>query len=159
MSVGVDITINGLAGALAMLEHLSGSGRAELMDGLARLGASQTQRRIQSEKTSPEGAAWPRTRDGRGALFATGAHLYQSIDHRSSDTTASWGTGWIGARVHQFGALIRPVNAKALAFRIGGKSAFAKSVTIPARPFIGVSSDNIEELRATAEAALARIAQ
>jgi len=122
----------------------------ELLDGLARMGQQQTQRRIEEEKTSPAGVAWPLTRDGRGALFVTGTHLARSIDHAASASEAKWGTGWIGAQVHQFGAVIRPKNAKALHFEVGGTSVFAKKVTIPARPYLGVSAANARDLEAAA---------
>lgn len=157
MSIAVTIDVQGLKGAMEGLSRLSGDGRAELMDALARLGALQTQRRIEAEKTTPEGRAWPLTRDGRSALFDTGTNLYQSIDHRSTDNTATWGTGWVGARVHQFGAVIRPKKGKTLVFNLGGKSVFAKSVKIPGRPFIGISRENEEQMREAAIDALRKI--
>ena len=40
------------------------------------------------------------------------------------------------APVHEFGAVITPVRAKALRFTIEGKTIFAKSVHIPARPYL-----------------------
>jgi phage gpG-like protein len=42
----------------------------------------------------------------------------------------------IQAATHQYGARIRAKNVKALRFRIGQRVVFAKSVTIPARPFL-----------------------
>ncbi len=48
--------------------------------------------------------------------------------------------------MHQEGAIIKPTDAKALAFVSGGKQVFAKKVVIPARPFVGLSSDNEQEL-------------
>ena len=59
---------------------------------------------------------------------------------------AMWGSGWIGARVHQFGAVITPKNASVLAFNVGGKSLFSMYVVIPPRPYLGVSEDNRQEL-------------
>jgi phage gpG-like protein len=136
-----------------MLTRLGATGRIEfqqLLDGLSRQGMTQTRRRIEVEKTSPEGKAWPKTRDGRGALFVTGTHLARSIDHAVVGDAAVWGSGWIGARVHQFGAVIKPVNGKALKFSIGGKTVFAKKATIPARPYLGVSEANARALEQTA---------
>ena len=42
--------------------------------------------------------------------------------------------------------MITPKTAQALAFTIGGKPVRAKSVTIPARPFVGLSEDNRAEI-------------
>jgi phage gpG-like protein len=159
VSVGVAIQLVGLDAALARLEALGRIEFDELLDGLARMGQQQTQRRIESEKTSPEGAAWPLTRDGRKALFVTGTHLYRSIDHAASASEARWGTGWIGAKVHQFGAVIRPKDAKALSFTVGGKRVVAKKVTIPARPYLGVSEQNARDLEAAAMTFIERVVQ
>ncbi len=143
-----------ILGAAQLEARLAALGLAaegqELLMGLARLGKSQTQRRISSEKTAPDGAAWLPNKAGGSTLFATGDHLYDSIDEDVSGHTARWGTGWIGAPVHQFGATIVPGNAKALAFKAGGKTVFAKKVVIPARPFLGVSDANTREIEATA---------
>jgi phage gpG-like protein len=147
---GVSVTIEGLEAAKVALSALSRLEFHELMDGLARMGQQQTQRRIEEEKTSPEGVAWKKTLDGRGALFVTGEHLARSIDHAATATEAKWGTGWIGARVHQFGATITPKNAKRLHFQLGGKDVFAKKSVIPARPYLGVSAQNAADLEAAA---------
>jgi len=159
VSVGVAIQLVGLDAALARLEALGRIEFDELLDGLARMGQQQTQRRIEDEKTTPEGAAWPLTRDGRKALFVTGTHLYRSIDHAASASEARWGTGWIGAKVHQFGAVIRPKDAKALSFTVGGKRVVAKKVTIPARPYLGVSEQNARDLEAAAMTFIERVVQ
>lgn len=156
MSLSVSIQVEGLAAAAGRLDALARVEMHELAFGLARLGRRQTQRRIETEKSSPEGQAWPKTREGRGALFVTGHHLYQSIQDHVSGLTASWGTSWIGARVHQFGAVIVPVRAKALAFRVGGKTIFRKKVTIPARAYLGISAANRAEIQSTATRFLER---
>lgn len=51
------------------------------------------------------------------------------------------------AHVHQFGATITPKKSPYLAFRgADGHMVFAKSVTIPARPFIGVDDADRADL-------------
>lgn len=150
MSIGVTIDVSGLSGMVAALERIAAFPKAELMDGLGQLGASQTKRRIMSEKRSPEGAAWKANLSGGSILFATGSNLADSIDHRSTDGEAAWGTGWIGAKIHQFGGVIKPKGGGRLAFVMGGRKVFARSVTIPARPYLGVSADNSAELQETA---------
>ncbi len=152
------LEVQGLGAVLTQMQSLEHIDKARLLDRLGTLGVSQTQRRLQSEKTSPAGAAWKKTKDGRGALFATGAHLNDTMDHRATAASVEWGTGWIGARVHQYGATIVPVKAKVLAFKVGGKSVFAKKVVIPARPFVGLSAANSVEMEKVALAFIAQAA-
>lgn len=161
MTAGITITLDvgALPAAAARLGRLAALDTHRLMEGLGALGQSQTQRRISSEKTTPEGAAWPKSQEGGSTLFKTGSHLFDSIDHAASETQASWGSGWIGARVHQFGAVIKPVNAKQLAFTFMGKQVFAKQVTIPARKYLGVSEANAREMEATAIRFIERVLQ
>jgi phage gpG-like protein len=148
--VAIQFEVAGLDAALARLNRAGSMEFQELLDGLSRMGQQQTQRRIEEEKTSPAGRAWPKTTDGRAALFVSGAHLSRSIDHAATATEARWGSGWIGARVHQFGAVITPKNAKALRFKIGGKSVVTQRALIPPRPYLGVSEDNRQDLEKTA---------
>jgi phage gpG-like protein len=54
------------------------------------------------------------------------------------DRALAWGSGKIYAAVHQFGAVIVPVRANALTFRIGKRVIHAKRVTVPARPYLGM---------------------
>lgn len=157
--VSFQLDTGDLLDVVARLEHAGRAEFLELAEGLGALGVAQTQRRIQEEKTSPAGAAWAPTSDGRGALFVTGSHLSDSISYAASGTAVQWGSGWIGAGVHQFGATIVPKNAKALRFVAGGRTVFAQSVTIPARPYLGLSADNAEEMRDTAALFLERYVQ
>lgn len=157
--VSFRIETRGLEATVAKLARFATGDRHELMQGLGRLGQEQTRRRIEVEKTTPGGAAWPKTRDGRGALFVTGAHLARSIDFTASASEARWGSGWVGARVHQFGATITPKNAKVLAFVAGGKNVFAKRVTIPSREYVGLSAENEREMIETAERFLFTVLQ
>jgi HK97 gp10 family phage protein len=45
------------------------------------------------------------------------------------------------ANIHEFGGVISAKSAKRLAFYTGGKSVFAKSVVIPARPYLRPAVD------------------
>ena len=148
--VSFQVTTSGMEAALSRLNRLSSLDKHELMDGLGRLGQMQTRRRLEVEKTSPGGAEWKKTTDGRAALFVGGTHLSRSIDYISGETEARWGSGWIGARIHQFGGVIVPVNAKCLAFKIGAQTLFRKKVTIPARPYVGMSEANKTDMVLTA---------
>ncbi|PWE52153.1 phage morphogenesis protein [Metarhizobium album] len=118
----------------------------ELMSAIGALGESQTRRRIEEEKTSPDGAAWKPNNAGTSILVDSGQHLLYSIAWRADASEAEWGSTWEYAHVHQDGMTIIPKNAKALVFEMGGKTIRAKSVTIPARPFVGLSAENRQEI-------------
>jgi len=147
MSVSITVDSSDLDEALVRLRPLFDFEPAPLMDAIAALGESQTRRRIEVEKTGPDGTAWAPNRNGTSILRETGRHLLDSVASRSSATEAEWGASWEFAHVHQYGAVIEAKDAKALAFQIGGESVFAKRVTIPARPFVGVSAENEAEIR------------
>ena len=88
--------------------------------------------------------AYEAIKRGPGILRAS-LMLQRSITFQVSGGTVSVGSNRIYAAVHQFGATIKPVNGKALKFKLGGqgkkgnKAGFvqAKSVHIPARPYLG----------------------
>lgn len=150
MMSSIVLTVTGVEQAVAKLGAVLTMTHMELAEGLGALGQSQTQRRIEAEKTAPDGKPWAKTRDGRGALFRTGAHLYDSIDYKASGMNAIWGSGWPLAVVHQEGREIRAKKGKALRFVAGGATHFRAKVSIPARPFIGLSADNADEMEKTA---------
>jgi phage gpG-like protein len=74
--------------------------------------------------------------------------LMGSITMRAGANQVEVGTNKIYGPIHQFGGTIVPRKAKALAFRMGGGNSpltFAQKVTIPARPFLGISAgDEVE---------------
>jgi phage virion morphogenesis protein len=106
----------------------------------------------------PDGTPWvplnpfyAAIKRGSGILRGSGMSggLMGSITMNASEGAVEVGTNKIYAGVHQFGAVIKPRRAKALAFRMGGNNsplAFARSVTIPARPFLGISAEDETEI-------------
>lgn len=128
------------------LEPLFDFDGTELMTAIAALGESQTRRRIEEEKTAPDGTPWKPNHAGTPILVATGQHLLSSLIWTSSTTDAEWGATWEYAHVHQDGMTIVPKTAEKLVFQMGGRTVFAKEVTIPARPFVGLSDDNEQEI-------------
>lgn len=152
MEIGVSIVIDAssIDGAFAALAPILDFEPSELMSAIGAMGEMQTRRRISSEKTSPDGAAWPPNKAGTSILVETGQNLLASIAHSSSAEQAEWGASWEFAHVHQEGMTITPKNGTMLKwwYQQGGNVhfAFAKSVTIPARPFVGISDDNAQEI-------------
>jgi phage gpG-like protein len=81
-------------------------------------------------------------------------HLYASITHRASPTSVEVGSNAIYAAIHQFGGTIKAKDAKALRFRIGDVWVTKESVTIPARPFLGIDDDDRQMIVETVADAL-----
>lgn len=145
---GVSITVDvfDFAKVEALVTRLSAFDATELMSAVGAMGESQTRRRITDEKTAPDGTAWAPNREGTSILSKTGEHLLGSIAWVSSAAEAEWGAAWEYAHVHQFGATITPKSAAQLSFMLGGSLVHAKKVTIPSRPFVGLSAENGEEI-------------
>jgi phage virion morphogenesis protein len=80
-----------------------------------------------------------RERAMRGGLFA-------SLASEQAGKSLRIGTNKIYAAVHQFGATIEARQAPALVFRLGGRLVKTQSVEIPARPYLGISEEDREEI-------------
>ncbi len=108
------------------LKRIQHAPTGSLLDSIAAEVASQTQRRISTEKTSPEGVPWKawstRYAAKRGAgksLLMNEGNLVDDIQFQVSGNEAIVGSSLIYAATHQMGR---------------GK--------IPARPFLGISESN-----------------
>lgn len=100
----------------------------------------------------PDGNAWAPLnpvyaagKRGNGILRESGMSggLMGSITFAAGRDQVRVGTNKIYAAIHQFGGTIRPVSASHLVFPMGGGYATVESVTIPARPFLGVSQQDV----------------
>ena len=144
------ITIDGLEAAIGAIAGLAELDEDELLTAIGAEGESQTRRRIEEEKTAPDGTPWKPNRAGTPILLASGNNLRDSVAYVVGAGYAEWGASWEYAHVHQDGAVIKPRHGKALKFWwvAGGHTNFAvvKSVTIPARPFVGLSDDNRRDI-------------
>lgn len=115
---------------------------APLMDEIGSLLTTSTIDRFERER-APDGQPWLpsiRAREEGGQTLTESARLRTSITHRVGNRSVEIGTNVVYAAVHQLGATIRAKHAKALRFKVGGRFATVKQVTIPARPFLGVSA-------------------
>lgn len=104
----------------------------------------------------PGGTPWPMSRramvQGGRTLIDKGG-LVSSITSRATSNRVEWGVmaktrSAKFAASHQFGVTIRPKKGPFLIFRgPDGHVIFARSVTIPRRPFLGVDADDRQELK------------
>lgn len=113
----------------------------------------------------PDGQAWAALnpayaagKRGPGILRGSAMRggLMGSITQRAGAHEVEVGSNKIYAAIHQFGGAIKPKSAPYLVFRLGGRVVHARSVTIPARPYLGISREDELTIMETLEDALAR---
>lgn len=129
-----DLTVN-LAGLLPVkrkLDRLSRVNTARLLDVLGSELESQTRRRIGEEKTGPDGVAWdPWTeayaaqRAAKGGILELDGNLRDSITYEVGNDAVTVGSNLVYASVQQDGW---------------------DDKNIPARPYLGVSDENLDDL-------------
>ncbi|SOD42327.1 phage virion morphogenesis protein [Nitrosovibrio sp. Nv4] len=120
-----------------------GRDQSDAMRDIAILGGSSTRERFRTE-VGPDGKRWKpslRVQISGGRTLTQDGHLGDSINIRSGRDFAEWGVNRIYAAIHQFGGKIKPKSAASLRFRLAnGAFVSAKSVTIPARPYLGIDA-------------------
>lgn len=113
----------------------------------------------------PDGAEWKALnpvyaagKRGPGILRESGMRggLQGSITYRAGRDEVEAGTNKIYGAIHQFGGVIRAKGGGKLAFKMGGRLIRTESVTIPARPYLGISPDAQVMIVDVIEGALAR---
>jgi len=106
-----------------------------------------THRRFVTQ-TAPGGEKWaPLNPDYRAIkknrrILTESGRLRDSINARPGRDEVRVGTNVVYAGVHQEGATIKPKTASHLVFRLASGVVLAKSVTIPARPFLGIDDED-----------------
>lgn len=146
----IAFTLNDKAYAEAV-GRLGGVLRAGVFPAIGMALVEQTNRRFEAG-TDVWGTAWAplnpayaTIKRGPGILRES-RMLQRSITYQVHGNQVLVGSNRIYAAVHQFGAVITPKNAPALAFRLGAQTkrggvrrafAHAKSVRIPQRPYLG----------------------
>lgn len=156
-----------LEGELAELREklaaLSRINRHALMKDIAQGLRSSTMDRFRSTK-SPEGKPWEpsiRAQEGQGLTLTHTTRLKNSIKSEADATGAAVGTNTIYAATHQFGDESRTIRAKKgkyLKFKVRGRWVNIEKVTvnIPARPYLGISDEDMEDIRDEVEHAVRR---
>lgn len=107
------------------------------LDEIGAMLVTSTQQRFEAER-SPDGKAWqehaPATVEMRGpdaTILRHKANLYDSVTHAvASKAGVRVGTNRKYSRIHQ----------------LGGKAGRGLKVTIPARPYLGISGDDAKEI-------------
>lgn len=181
---GVAITteIDGIDRLNARLDRLARPDLPRLLHQLVAEGESQTRRRIESERRGPDGEPWADWSEryaagrhhGHSLLIASG-HLRDSITGYVDGLAAGWGSNLAYAAVHQFGydGAVHVAERSRTVRTRGGRDAsgrFLPSQTstrvtaaherhlhIPARPYLGISPENEDDLLAIIDAYVDRL--
>lgn len=130
--VALRYDLRGIERIRERLARLTKLDRNRFLDEIGATIETQTKVRIEEEKKSPAGEAWPKwspryavTRHGGHKLLENEGHLYDDINHLVHGSEIEIGTDMVYGATHQFGDGDR---------------------NIPARPYLGVSKDNEAEL-------------
>lgn len=115
------------------------------------------------QSRDPDGKRWKtsiRAAEEGGKTLIRSSHLRNSIHSHADATGFAVGTNVKYAATHQFGEpgrIIRARRKQVLRFRLGGRWVSKKQVRIqiPARPFLGLSDEDMREIRDTVEGFLA----
>ena len=169
--VSLKVDDSAVLGALSRLIAAGGNVQGVLKDIGERLVPSTKARFV--SQTSPDGVPWKpvnpdyakeKEEQGFGSSILTrGRDLRDGIHSQVDASSVEVGSNKIYARIHQLGGTIKPKADRktengrpaALVFSIGGRIVKRASVTIPARPFLGLSADDREEIEAIIETWLA----
>lgn len=100
-----------------------------LMEEIAQSLLASTERRFEDE-VAPDGTPWAATQRG-GSILRDQGHLYQSLTTTADGHSASVGSNLVYARIHQLGG--------------GGIGA---NGDMPARPYLGLDSEDEREIHA-----------
>ena len=149
MSIAVQIQVKD-EGVLAVLGRLAldNDTKHELLD-LIGINESENTRLRFSDQQGPDGVPWePSLRvklHGGDTLRDTG-RLMNSITHRVGGDYVEVGTNVFYAAMMHEGGTIHALGGGYLKFQVAGAWAQKRSVTIPARPFLGLDADGEQEV-------------
>ena len=147
-----------VAGLFRKMRSYSELDKKALNAALAEGVRESTLERFKQSK-DPSGKRWKtsiRAATTGGKTLIDSSQLRNSIKAKSDASGFAVGTNVKHAATHQFGEpgrTIRAKKAKALRFQVGGRWVTKKqvNVSIPARPFLGLSEDDMQEIKATVE--------
>nr|WP_298797436.1 phage virion morphogenesis protein [uncultured Acetobacter sp.] len=138
---------------------LSAVGNSILNNTRKRMEEGVDPRGVRWDSYAPLNPLYASTKEGpgilRGADYST-AGLYRSLTKQVRGNSLVWGSALPYARIHQMGGVIVPKNRPALTFFMGDEKFSRKSVTIPARPYLGFTQEDREDVMGELEDYLAR---
>lgn len=134
-----------------LLDRLRGLQEADIAAAMAAVGEAIRTSTLERFNTGrdPEGRPWKKSiraqQDG-GKTLVDHRTLSTQIHVESSAKGVAVGTNVKYAAIHQFGGTIRAKDDGLLKFRIGGQWISKKSVEMPARPYLGINDEDMQEI-------------
>lgn len=175
MAVTVTLRLEDAAPRAALAETEAGArDLTPLMEQIGTVLVNGAVERISQTNVAPDGTPWPKSlraqlggqadqaaagvdgggnggSGGGGLTLHDSGGLMRSITEEPAPSQVEIGSNMPYAGVHQTGARIVPKNAKALSFTLAnGEAATVGSVTIPARPYLGISDDERADIEGLA---------
>lgn len=142
--------VEGFEPLIARLSRMERINKGALLDVLGAEMESQTRRRIQEEKKSPDGTPWPQwsathaaTRHSGQSLLQGEGNLLDSIQHVVTGEQVEVGSNMVYAGVQQNGA-------RQGEFGRTSRNGPIPWGDIPAREYLGLSAENTADLIAVA---------
>ncbi|MEQ8747350.1 phage virion morphogenesis protein [Pyruvatibacter sp.] len=149
---GIDLTLTFEDGELRQAMADTRARLGDLSAPLDEIGSYLEDRTLERFETgqAPDGTPWlPSQRavaEGGQTLVDKG-HLRDSMNPQVEGDSVVIGSNRPYAAIHQFGGTIRAKSGGKLRFELpGGGVVFTDKVDIPARPFLGVNEDDLDEI-------------
>jgi phage virion morphogenesis protein len=144
MSIGLQFDLGSIKRLQTRIERLGQLDRHELLTHLGGLMESQTRKRISEQQQSPDGQPWQAwtadyaatRRGGQSFLQGDGTGLLDSLTSDVNGDEVTTGSNLDYAAIHQFG---------------GTPDMAPGPAGIPARPYLGFSQDNLDQIEATVD--------
>ncbi|MGP9788943.1 phage virion morphogenesis protein [Roseinatronobacter sp. NSM] len=133
--VQVELTLQGIEGAARALGQLATTDLEDLAYNVGALLESSTKERIATEKAAPDGTPWTdwsahhaATRKTQHSLLVQDNDLLNATQNYTTGTTVRVGNNLVYGAIHQLGGEITNAFGRGI------------KVTMPARPYLGISS-------------------
>lgn len=144
-SLSFDFNDLGAQSALSQLDRALDD-MTPFMEGVGSMLVTGARKRIDTTNTAPDGTAWAqslRVKLNGGKTLHDSGQLLAGINARAAADHVLVGSAEVYAAVHQFGAVIRAKTAEGLSFTLAdGSHHVVSQGTMPARPYIGVSTED-----------------
>ncbi|WP_296639189.1 phage virion morphogenesis protein [Roseinatronobacter sp.] len=141
--VQVELTLQGIEGAARALGQLAETDIEDMAYNVGERLTQGAQERIATEKAAPDGTPWTawsdryaRTRKDSQSLLVQSRDLMDATGNHTTGTTVRVGNNLVYGAIHQMGGEIENAWGRGI------------SVTIPARPYLGVSPADRDAIEA-----------
>lgn len=132
-----------------LLKRLSYFDAVPLLNSIGQSIVDGTLLRFDFEET-PDGEPWQKSLRAQlegGKTLQDKGHLRTSYTYNVlGDGAVEAGSNSVYSAIHHYGGTIKPKNSKKLKFEINGKTIFKDKVEMPARPALGINSDDENDI-------------